>query len=118
MIVLLFASLRYTIFSHAYTLVGLEGSMIVFARLIMGKPVDKNEFKATIIIFSGALIMGLDGKAEKSDSGETNILLGDLLALISGISGVFAILASESITMSFPLPRHSIMACILACTFV
>ena len=66
----------------------------------MGKPVDKQEFKATIIIFAGALIMGLDGKAEKVSSEETNILLGDILALLSGISGVFAILASKSITLS------------------
>lgn len=79
--------------------------MIVGFRLLIGKPVTKGEKVSTFIIFCGALFMCFDPSASKSDSATTNILLGDSLALVSGVWGTFCVLAMKHITLHIPNPR-------------
>lgn len=67
----------------------------MFYRLVFRLPVDSGEKISTIVIMIGAICMTLDPTAQKAGDGESNVALGDFYALLSGVFGTFAVLATK-----------------------
>mmetsp|Transcript_350 Transcript_350/g.384 ORF Transcript_350/g.384 Transcript_350/m.384 type:complete len:172 (-) Transcript_350:451-966(-) len=93
-------AVQYTLFSHAYILFNIQSPCIVLYRLVMRKPVTRNEITSTFIIFTGAVCINLDKSASKTDEESTNILLGNFIAFCAGLCGILvAILGKECTTV-------------------
>lgn len=76
-----------TIMSHAEIFSSLLGSFIVIYKLFARQPISNIEIIATIIAFTGAVIISCDSSARKMDPIYENILLGNIICFVSSIFG-------------------------------
>jgi drug/metabolite transporter (DMT)-like permease len=78
-----------TIMSHAEIFSSLSGSFIIIYRLIRREPQCKIEIWATVVAFAGATVVNLDHQAKKVDPSSQNIILGNMICLLSSLFGAF-----------------------------
>lgn len=78
-------SAQYTIMSHASIFNSLGGAIIVLVRLILRKFVHKLELLGTLIALLGCTVILFDAHAEKMDSENQNIPLGDAIGIIGSV---------------------------------
>lgn len=78
---------KMTIMSHAELFASLSGSFIIVYKVLTRKLISKIEILSTIIAFSGALIISLDSSAQKVNPLDENIILGNMICLLSSLFG-------------------------------
>jgi len=79
---LLINSSRYTLLSHSITLANAGGVFLVIFNLVRCLNVNRNEIIGTLIVIMGIIVLLLDSHSEKV-KGDTNIIKGDILALLA-----------------------------------
>jgi hypothetical protein len=80
--ILFVKSSDYTLVSHSIILCNTGGVFIIILNLFRSIPVNKLEMIGTVIVVASSIVFINDSGASKSSEG-TNIVLGDLMAMIS-----------------------------------
>jgi hypothetical protein len=88
---------RMTIMSHAEIFASLSGGYMILYRLISRLPISKTEILASIIAYAGAFIISLDKDAQKVNPEDQNIVLGNLICLLSSLFGALSLEYSENL---------------------
>lgn len=74
-----------TIFSHAGIFTNLGGALVIIYKLTLGESIHSYTMFGALICFLGCIVTLNDHQAEKVDKATQNIILGDLIGIITSI---------------------------------
>lgn len=105
---------KYTLMSHCVIFVNLTGPVIVSYRMIRRQYVHKLEIIGCSVAIFGSFVSVMDKSAEKTNTEDQNIWLGDLIAFLGSFLNAVWMVKNEEIVQKLP-PLYAMFYIMLFC---